>query len=125
VIAGTGIDLVDIDRVRRLLERYGDRFRERVFTKVEIAFCAARQHAPQHYAVRVAAKEAVMKALGPGWGEGVKWREIETVNEPSGRPVLVLSGRAAEIAAARGVRKSHVSFSHTEEQAIATVILEA
>jgi holo-[acyl-carrier protein] synthase len=126
VILGTGIDMVDIDRVARSIERYGRRFLERVYTAQEIVYCERkRRNAAESYAARFAAKEAGAKALGTGMGFGVTWREIEVGREPAGRPLLVLHGRAAELAQAMGVQRSSLSITHTDTQAMAMVILES
>lgn len=126
MILGTGIDMVDIDRVARSIERYGRRFLERVYTPQEIAYCERkRRNAAESYAARFAAKEAGAKALGTGMGFGVTWREIEVGREPAGRPLLVLHGRAAELAQAMGVQRSSLSITHTDTQAMAMVILES
>jgi holo-[acyl-carrier protein] synthase len=126
VILGTGIDMVEIHRVTRSIERYGRRFLERVYTAQEIAYCQRkRRNAAESYAARFAAKEAGAKALGTGMGFGVTWREIEVGREPAGRPLLVLHGRAAELAQAMGVQRSSLSITHTDTQAMAMVILES
>jgi holo-[acyl-carrier protein] synthase len=114
----TGVDLVQIQRIAVLLDRYGERFTRRVFTDRELAACRQR---PDRLATRFAAKEAVSKALGTGIGR-VSWREIEVVNDPAGRPELVLSGQAAELAAELGLREWAISLSHSREQAIAFVV---
>jgi holo-[acyl-carrier protein] synthase len=125
VILGTGIDMVEIERVARSIERYGTRFLERVYTAGEIAYCQRkRRNAAESFAARFAAKEAAAKALGTGIGFGVTWREMEVGREPAGRPLLLLHGRAAEIAAALGVRHSSLSITHTGTQSMALVILE-
>lgn len=125
MIVGTGIDLVEIERVARSIERYGRRFLERVYTAGEIAYCERkRRNAAESYAARFAAKEAGAKALGTGMGFGVTWREIEVGREPAGRPLLLLHGRAAEIAQAMGVERSSLSITHTGSEAMAMVILE-
>lgn len=125
MILGTGIDMVDIDRVARSIERYGARFLARVYTAQEIAYCERkRRNAAESYAARFAAKEAGAKALGTGMGFGVTWREIEVGREPAGRPLLLFHGRAAELAQAMGVQRSSLSITHTDSQAMAMVILE-
>jgi holo-[acyl-carrier protein] synthase len=125
VIVGTGIDVVEIERIARSIERYGTRFLERIYTHGEIAYCQRkRRNAAESFAARFAAKEAGAKALGTGIGFGVTWREIEVGREPAGRPLLLLHGRAAEIAQAMGVRHSTLSITHTETQSTALVILE-
>jgi holo-[acyl-carrier protein] synthase len=125
MVVGTGIDVVEIERVARSIERYGSRFLERVYTAAEIAYCQRkRRNAAESFAARFAAKEAAAKALGTGIGFGVTWRELEVGREPAGRPLLLLHGRAAEIAASLGVRRSSLSITHTRTQSMALVILE-
>jgi holo-[acyl-carrier protein] synthase len=124
-IRGLGVDLVDVARVRALLERHGDRFKERTFTAGEIAYCDHRADPATHYAARFAAKEAAAKALGTGlWAEGVDWKDFEVTRADNGRPGLRLHGAAASRAATLGVHTAHLSLSHTRELAIAQVILE-
>ncbi|HEY3991072.1 MAG TPA: holo-ACP synthase [Acidobacteriaceae bacterium] len=125
MILGTGIDVIDIERIARSIERYGSRFLERVYTPGEIAYCQRkRRNAAESFAARFAAKEAAAKALGTGIGFGITWRELEVGREPAGRPLLLLHGRAAEIARGLGVRNSTLSITHTERQSMALVILE-
>lgn len=125
MIVGTGIDVIDIDRIARSIERYGDHFLRRIYTAGEIAYCQRkRRNAAESFAARFAAKEAAAKALGTGIGFGVTWREIEVGREPGGRPLLLLHGRAAEIARQMGVRNTSLSITHTGTQSLAMVILE-
>jgi holo-[acyl-carrier protein] synthase len=125
MILGTGIDVIDIERIAHSVERYGEHFLRRIYTPGEIAYCQRkRRNAAESFAARFAAKEAAAKALGTGIGFGVTWREIEVGREPAGRPVLLLHGRAAEIAQAMGVRSSSLSITHTGSQSMALVILE-
>jgi holo-[acyl-carrier protein] synthase len=125
MILGTGIDLVEIARIARSIERYGNRFLQRVYTAGEIAYCQRkRRNAAESFAARFAAKEAAAKALGTGIGLGVTWREIEVGREPAGRPLLLLHGRAAEIAKTMGVQHSSISITHTATQSMALVMLE-
>jgi holo-[acyl-carrier protein] synthase len=124
VIVGTGVDLAEVDRIQRAIERYGERFLARVFTAAERAYVEERVNRYERYAARFAAKEAGMKAIGTGWKGGVTWQDFEVANLPSGRPTLRLSGRAAEVARQTGVRAVWLSLSHTATVAIAQVILE-
>ena len=125
MILGTGIDVIDIERIARSMERYGDHFLARVYTAGEIAYCQRkRRNAAESFAARFAAKEAAAKALGTGIGFGVTWREIEVGREPAGRPLLLLHGRAAEIARTMGVLHTSLSITHTGTQSMALVILE-
>jgi holo-[acyl-carrier protein] synthase len=124
MIVGTGVDIAEVSRIHHAVERFGDRFLRRVFTPAEVRYCVARQNASERLAARFAAKEAGMKAIGTGLRNGVTWQNFEVAREPGGRPMLRFSGRAAEIASALGCKRTHLSLSHTAEQAIAHVILE-
>jgi holo-[acyl-carrier protein] synthase len=126
VIVGTGVDLCEVDRIRKAITAsHGQRFVERVFTPQEIAYAQRRANPYERYAARFAAKEAGMKALGTGWRGGLAWQDLEVVNLPSGRPTLQVRGRAAEIAEKLGVVNISLSLTHTSEQALAMVILES
>ena len=119
--SGVGIDLVEVPRIREMLEKHGARFKERTFTAAEIVYCDACADPAMHYAARFAAKEAAAKALGTGlWSEGVNWTDIEVIREASGNPVLVLHGAALQHAAERTCL---VSLTHTRDLAMAQVIL--
>ncbi len=124
MIVGSGVDLAEVARIQRSIERFGDRFLARVYTPAERAFVDRKKNRFERYAARFAAKEAAMKAIGTGWKQGVTWREIEVANLPSGKPTLRFTGRAAEFAERLGVRSVALSLSHTAELAIAEVILE-
>ena len=118
---GVGIDLVEVPRIREMLEKHGQRFKERTFTAAEIAYCDACAEPAMHYAARFAAKEAVAKALGTGiWAEGVNWKDIEVGREASGKPVIILHGMAKEHA---GEAACLVSLTHTRDLAMAQVFL--
>lgn len=114
----SGIDLIEIDRIKKALERHGDRFLERIYTPAEIE--NARNSAPE-LAARFAAKEATSKALGTGIGP-VSWVEMEVLNERSGKPILRLHGRAKAIAQAQGYETWSVSLTHTKGMAAAVVV---
>jgi len=124
VIVGTGTDLTEIDRIANSVERFGERFLQRIYTPGELRYCMRKRNSAESLAARFAAKEAGAKALGTGIAKGVSWLEIEVTHLPGGRPTLVLHGRAAERAAAMGVSTLHLSLSHSRDMAIATVILE-
>jgi holo-[acyl-carrier protein] synthase len=101
------------------------RFCERVFTKRERDYCDSRGAvAPQHYAARFAAKEAVLKALGTGWSGGVAWQDVEITSLESGAPILEFHGLVRELFEKSGATAAHLSISHTTEHAIAQVVLE-
>ncbi len=128
MIVGSGIDVIAIARIERALARSGERFARRVFAGQEIAACRLRRRAAPHFAVRFAAKEAVMKALGTGWAEGVRWVDIETIPDSDGRQdqlALALHGRAAELAARLGGNRVHLAISRTRSHAVALVLLES
>lgn len=124
MIVGSGVDLCEVPRIRQSIERYGQRFLQRIFTPAEIAYAERKANRAERYAARFAAKEAGMKALGTGW-HGVAWRDFEVANLPSGRPTLRFHGEAAVIAEKLGVRNIALSLTHTQEQAFAMVILES
>jgi holo-[acyl-carrier protein] synthase len=125
MIIGTGIDIAEVPRIRHSIERFGDRFLKRIYTAGEIRYCDSKANRVERYAARFAAKEAAMKALGTGWSRGVRWRDCEVSRLPGGRPTILFHGKAGEIAASLGVNNAALSISHTEEQAIAQVILES
>lgn len=124
MIVGMGTDLIEIARVAASVERFGGRFLGRVFTAGERAYCDRKKNAAESYAARFAAKEAGAKALGTGISRGVSWLEFEVQRAPGQRPYLVMSGRAAELAAELGVSGISLSLTHTRELAMAVVILE-
>ena len=124
MIVGTGIDITEVPRIRRTIERFGTRFLHKIFTAGEIRCCDPKANRVERYAARFAAKEAGMKAIGTGWNHGVRWRDIEVARKPGGRPTLVLHGKAAEFAAKLGATNIALSLTHTAEQAFAQVILE-
>lgn len=125
MVLGLGTDITEVPRIQASLDRFGEHFLERVYTAGEIAYCQARKKtAAQSFAARFAAKEAAAKALGTGISRGVSWRELEVVRYPGQAPQMVLHGRAAEIAAARGIRRLTLSLTHTNSQALAVVIAE-
>ena len=124
MILGSGIDLVEIERIQHSVDRFGERFLDRIYTKAEQAYCLRKHNAAESLAARFAAKEAAAKALGTGIHRGVTWREIEVQRAPSGRPSLVFHGRAAEYAERIGVRNAALSLTHSRSTAMASVVLE-
>lgn len=123
MIHGIGCDLVRVERIRRLLDT-NERFVTKVFTPTEILYCSSKADPAQSFAVRFAAKEALMKALGTGWSEGISWQEIEVVAKENGRPELKLSGHTKSLLERRGAFRIQVSLSHEKEFALAFVVLE-
>ncbi|NLH95955.1 MAG: holo-ACP synthase [Clostridiaceae bacterium] len=119
-----GVDIIEIERIRRSLEELGS-FRDRVFTGHEISWCESRNRARyESYAARFAAKEAVLKALGTGLADGIEWKDIEIRNDEKGKPEVVLAGRALEIYRAMGARSIDISLSHCGSHAVAFVVIE-
>lgn len=125
MIAGIGIDLVDIGRVERLLDAKGRRVLDRLFTPAEVAYAMARSRPAMHLAARLAAKEAAFKALaGSDDARLIGWREVEVVARAGHAPTLVLTGRADTRARELGIEHVWVSLTHTDSAASATVVLE-
>lgn len=125
MIAGTGIDIVQIDRMARILDQHGDRFIRRVFTPDEVEYCRRSAHPAESFAARFAAKEAALKALGVGWQKGTRFTDVHVSNDELGAPHIELHGRALEISRGQGVRRMHLSVSHDRNYAVAQVIAEA
>jgi len=121
-IIGHGIDLVEVARIAAVLNRHGDRFLTRVFTRAESDHSAGRRRRAEHLAGRFAAKEAALKALGTGLANGITWTELEVVPDAAGRPTLALSGEALKLAGSLGVTAWQLSMTHTGEYAAASVI---
>jgi holo-[acyl-carrier protein] synthase len=122
-VRGIGIDLVPIPRMRRIMERWDERFLSRVFTDAEIAYCRRRKDPVPHFAARFAAKEAGLKALGTGLRLGISWRELEVKRERGGPPMMILTGRSREIARARGADRMLLALTHDGDYAIAQAML--
>jgi len=122
-VRGIGIDLVPIPRMREVIARWDERFLRRVFTEAEIAYCRARRDPVPHFAARLAAKEAGLKALGTGLSLGVKWRELEVRRERGQAPSLILSGRSREISLRRGGRRMLLALTHDGDYAMAQAML--
>ncbi len=124
MLIGTGVDLIEIERIARSIERYGERFLRRIYTDHEIAYCTSKRSSAESFAARFAAKEAGAKALGTGISRGVTWIEFQVARQPGGRPVLELRGRAALLAQELGVKTISLSLTHTGNLAMASVLME-
>ena len=124
MILGTGIDLIEVARIASSFEKFGERFVNRVLLPDEIAYCLAHKNPAPFLAARFAAKEAISKAFGTGIGARLGWHDLEIRRRESGEPFVVLHGKGAELLAARGGKKVHLSLTHTEIYAAATAILE-
>lgn len=124
MILGIGIDLVEVDRFARMMERHGDRMRKRLFTDGEWDYCHGHRYPERHLAARFAAKEAASKAFGTGIAQGVRFTDFEICNDGAGAPHLRLHGKAAEMFVERNGTGTHVSLTHTDNNAAASVVLE-
>ena len=116
--------MIEIQRIQRTIDRYGERFLNKVYTAAEQEYCLRKKHSAESFAARFAAKEAGAKALGTGISYGVNWLEIEVVREPGSRPTLQFHGRARQIADQLGCIRTALSLTHTVELAAASVVLE-
>lgn len=123
MIFGIGTDIIEIRRVEEKLARTAG-LKKRVFTPREIAYCESKARSPQHFAVRFAAKEAFLKAIGTGWRGGYRFVDIEVLNNEQGKPELVVNGKVKDFCEENGITGLHVSLSHIREIAKAVVVLE-
>jgi holo-[acyl-carrier protein] synthase len=121
MIRSIGTDIIEIDRIRRLLSGSSQDVREKLFTKSEIDYCESKRDKYASYAARFAAKEALSKALGQGMSGGLKWRDIEVLRDNSGKPSITLAGSGRD---SLGDSRVHISLSHSKKHAVATVLLE-
>ena len=121
-IIGIGTDIIECDRIGRMLAQHGERFTCHVFTEEEVRYCSQRKVSEQHFAGRWAAKEAVLKAFGTGWVAGIAWRDVEIVIQSSGKPVIRLYQGATAKAAELGIAEVLISISHCKSHATATAI---
>ncbi|MDX6765911.1 MAG: holo-ACP synthase [Candidatus Methylacidiphilales bacterium] len=122
-VLGTGIDLVECERIARSMEKFGDRFLDRIFLPAEVAYARAQKFPERHLAARFAAKEAASKAFGTGIGSVLGWREMEVRRDESGAPFMVLHGGALDLLRERGASAMMISLTHTDHYAAATAIL--
>jgi holo-[acyl-carrier protein] synthase len=126
MIVGSGVDLAEVPRIRKAIEKFGERFISRIYTPREIDYVERRGASRfERFAARFAAKEAGMKAIGTGWRHGVRWVDFEVANLPSGKPTLLFHGVAAKFAERLGVRNVSLSITHTAETGMAIVIIES
>jgi len=123
MIYGTGVDIVEVFRMREAIQKWGDNFLTKIFTKREIKYSNTRRFSPQHFAARFAAKEAVVKAFGAPRRFPLKWTDIEVLNDKDGRPIIELHDDALALMKKRKVKDAIVSISHSKNYAIANVIL--
>ncbi len=123
MLIGLGIDIINIKRVKKIIDRWGEKYLKRVFTEREINYCLSQPYPEQHFAVRFSAKEAVFKALGTG-RRNINWREIEIINDSLGKPQVFFRDKAENMTRERYIKKVHISLSHEEEYAVAQVVIE-
>ena len=123
-VLGIGVDLVENARIEHSLERFGERFLNRVFTAGEIEYSQSMKFPARHLAARFAAKEAVSKAFGTGIGKAMGWKDIDVRRKVSGEPYVILEGGAKQLAEERKVSKISISLSHTEHYAMAAIVME-
>jgi holo-[acyl-carrier protein] synthase len=124
MVVGTGIDIVDINRIERLMARWGDVFLDRVFTEKEIVWCQRRTRPPECFAIRFAAKEAFLKAIGWGLRNGIQWTDIEVENDLMGKPSFSFHRKAKEVLENLRIQKALLTLSHDRPYAVAHVLLE-
>jgi len=125
MIIGIGNDIFEVTRMKRELERDGESLKRQLFTPGEIVYCEHKRYPERHFAARFAAKEALLKALSTGLTTEMSWHEVEIQNKQNGQPFFMLSGKILETANRLGANKLFLSLSHTEEWALANVILES
>jgi holo-[acyl-carrier protein] synthase len=125
VILGTGIDIIEVERIEASYEKFGDRFLNRILVPGEIEYCLSHKKPGPFLAARFAAKEAISKAFGTGIGAQLSWQDMEVKRKESGEPYVVLHGDGAELMKKRGARVMHLTLSHTEKHATAMAILES
>lgn len=121
-VLGIGTDITECLRIAQMIERHGELFVDRVYTPEEIRYCQQRKQATQHFTGRWAAKEAVLKAIGTGWRQGISWRDVEVRNERGGKPTIVLRGGAKEVAEHLGIAEVLISISHCRSHATAFAV---
>ncbi len=123
MIFGIGIDIIEVARVEKICNR-DEKFLTKIFTVTEINYCRKFKNASQHFAGRFSVKEAFLKAMGTGWSNGLKFCEIETVNDRLGKPEILLYGKTKEIFEQQNLKSVHVSIAHLKDYATAVVVIE-
>lgn len=123
MIKGLGLDLTELDRIRALWDKYGQKFAAKILTEQELAQLSGRDPVPR-LAALFAGKEAAVKALGTGFAEGVHFKCVEILHAPNGKPLIAFLGRGLEVCARLGVTSAHISLTHSRDTAAATVVLE-
>ena len=124
MIVGTGIDIVEIGRIKHSIIKYSDRFKNKVFTQKEIDYCHSQADPAKHFAARFSVKEAVLKCFGTGMTGGILWKDVEVVNKKSGQPTLNLYGKGKELFNQLKIKHIHISITHDKSYAVAHAIAE-
>jgi holo-[acyl-carrier protein] synthase len=124
MIVGTGIDIVEINRIKRSIIKYSDRFKNKVFTQREIDYCHSQADPAKHFAARFSVKEAVLKCFGTGMAGGILWKDVEVDNKKSGQPTLNLYGKGKELFNQLNIKHIHISITHDKSYAVAHAIAE-
>lgn len=123
MVLGSGVDIIEVDRVKKAINKWGDSFLNKIFTEKEVAYSKRRRFAYQHLAARFATKEAVLKAFGGGWSRNLPWKDVEIVNDRKGKPEIILYGAAKTTYDKKRIKRIVVSMSHTRRYAVANAIL--
>ena len=124
MIVGTGIDIVEINRIKHSIIKYSDRFKNKVFTQKEITYCHSQADPAKHFAARFSVKEAVLKCFGTGMTGGILWKDVEVENKKSGQPTLNLYGKGKELFNQLKIKHIHISITHDKSYAVAHAIAE-
>ena len=124
MIVGTGIDIIEIDRIKNSIQKYSDRFKKKIFTQKEIEYCDSQAEPAKHFAARFSVKEAVLKCFGTGMSGGILWKDIEVDKLESGQPILNLYGKGKKIFEQQNLKQIHISITHDKSYALAHAIAE-
>jgi holo-[acyl-carrier protein] synthase len=124
MIFGTGIDIIEVDRIKHSIIKYSDRFKNKVFTQKEIDYCHSQADPAKHFAARFSVKEAVLKCFGTGMTGGILWKDIEVDKKKSGQPTLNLYGKGEELFNQLKLKHIHISITHDKSYAVAHAIAE-
>ena len=124
MIFGTGIDIIEIDRIKQSIQKYSDRFEQKVFTQKEVDYCHSQADPAKHFAARFSVKEAVLKCFGTGITDGILWKDIEVDRQESGQPILNLYGKGKELFGQLKLKHIHISITHDKNYAVAHAIAE-
>ncbi len=124
MIFGTGIDIIEVERIKNSIEKYSDRFKNKIFTSKEIDYCHSQADPSKHFAARFTVKEAVLKCFGTGMTSGILWKDIEVERLKSGQPILNLHGKGKQLFDQLNLKYIHISITHDKKHAVAHAIAE-